>query len=190
MRDVMIDLETMGTKSKSLIVSIGAVFFDINTGEQGETFHQFIEMQDSIDCGLVVTGDTFKWWLQRNDDARYKLVEGLDDAAPLRQVLHNFIGFITSNIEIDDIRPWGNGASFDISLLEDAYEQIMVPAPWRFYNVMDCRTMEMAASHLVTRKSIPRQGTHHSALDDAKYQATYISAMYQAVKNTSIGRKV
>jgi DNA polymerase III epsilon subunit-like protein len=35
---VMLDLETMGKRAGCAIVSIGAVEFDINTGEIGRTF--------------------------------------------------------------------------------------------------------------------------------------------------------
>ena len=44
MKHIMIDLETMGNKSYSAIVSIGAVKFDIKTGETGETFYRNVNL--------------------------------------------------------------------------------------------------------------------------------------------------
>ena len=38
MKHVMIDIETMGNMSHSAIVSVGAVRFDLETGEIGEKF--------------------------------------------------------------------------------------------------------------------------------------------------------
>lgn len=54
---------------------------------------------------------------------------------------------------------------------------------WKFYSVRDCRTVEDMAQGLVCRKDIERRGDHHNALDDAVYQAEYISAMWKALKN-------
>ncbi|MCV5360349.1 3'-5' exoribonuclease, partial [Escherichia coli] len=39
MKHLMIDLETMDNKPTSAIASIGAVFFDPETGEMGEQFY-------------------------------------------------------------------------------------------------------------------------------------------------------
>ena len=40
---VMLDLETMGRKSNSALVSIGAVEFDLITGETGREFYKVID---------------------------------------------------------------------------------------------------------------------------------------------------
>jgi exodeoxyribonuclease VIII len=68
-------------------------------------------------------------------------------------------------------------------MLENAYNAVNLSPPWKFYNVNDCRTIERLARRRtgMTRRMFPRTGTHHNALDDAKYQAHYISKMYQAI---------
>lgn len=42
---LMVDIETMGTSSSSAILSLGAVEFDIETGETGKYFHITIDLQ-------------------------------------------------------------------------------------------------------------------------------------------------
>jgi exodeoxyribonuclease VIII len=74
---------------------------------------------------------------------------------------------------------WGNGATFDISMLEDAYRQYEIEIPWKFWNVRDCRTvLDMYESiRGGFNKTVNRQGAHN-ALDDAKFQAQYITMMW------------
>ncbi|EJZ0716186.1 3'-5' exoribonuclease, partial [Escherichia coli] len=64
---LMIDLETMGKNPDAPIASIGAVFFDPQTGEQGPEFSKIIDMGT---CGGTVDISTIEWWLQRSGEAR------------------------------------------------------------------------------------------------------------------------
>lgn len=47
MKNIMLDLETMGNGSKAAIVSIGAVFFNPLTGETGSEFYQVVSINSS-----------------------------------------------------------------------------------------------------------------------------------------------
>ncbi|ENC2998925.1 3'-5' exoribonuclease, partial [Escherichia coli] len=62
---LMIDLETMGKNPDAPIASIGAVFFDPQTGEQGPEFSKIIDMGT---CGGTVDISTIEWWLQRSGE--------------------------------------------------------------------------------------------------------------------------
>lgn len=53
MKNLMIDLETMGNSSNAAIVSIGACFFEPSTGEIGEKFSRIIYLESSQECGCV-----------------------------------------------------------------------------------------------------------------------------------------
>jgi len=75
---------------------------------------------------------------------------------------------------------WGNGANFDVAILDNifGYED-----PWEFWNVRDMRTLVWIASAIgFDKESIEREGTHHSAIDDAVHQAKVISKAYRQVK--------
>lgn len=39
MRDLMLDMETVATSANAAIISIGAVWFDVQEGVLGETFN-------------------------------------------------------------------------------------------------------------------------------------------------------
>ena len=54
----MIDLETLGVSPGSVISSIAAVQFDINTGEIGRQFYKNIDLQQSLDNGFTINAET------------------------------------------------------------------------------------------------------------------------------------
>ena len=70
---VMVDIETLGNKSRSVILSISAVKFDIKTGETFEEFHRTIDLKTCLDVGLEINADTFYWWTQQSKEALEKL---------------------------------------------------------------------------------------------------------------------
>lgn len=178
MKDIMIDLETLGTDQDSIFISIGATIFDLETSELGEQFYVNVDWQSSIDAGRTFTAATLKWWLKQSDEARQAILK--DDCESLASALIKLSAFIS---EVKRPVVWGNGATFDISMLENAYKALSLNIPWEFWNVNDCRTIARIAKALgVTKDDFPPlEGTAHNALDDAIYQAQYISGMHQAI---------
>ncbi|WP_434218569.1 3'-5' exoribonuclease domain-containing protein [Escherichia coli] len=123
---LMIDLETMGKNPDAPIISIGAIFFDPQTGDMGPEFSKTIDLETA---GGVIDRDTIKWWL----------------------------------------------------ILRRSYERQGIPCPWRYYNDRDVRTIvELGkAIDFDARTAIPFEGERHNALDDARYQAKYVSVIWQ-----------
>lgn len=170
MNNVMIDLETLSTAPDAAIMSIGAVIFDPATGELGDKFHMRVDFKEAVGSGRVDT-DTLKWWIGQSEEAGKDVTSGT--ATPL-EVLQAFTEFLP-----DDAVVWGNGATFDVTILASAYTRITnAVAPWKFSNVRDCRTVEDMATGICERSEFEREGIHHQALDDAIYQAEYISGMW------------
>lgn len=174
MKHLMVDLETMGTRVNAPVLAIGAVFFDPMTGTLGKTFDRRIDVADAMRYG-VADGNTLKWWMQQDAAAR-KLVYEAESSAS--DVFNDFVQFVGSNTQ-----PWGNGASFDISILDYAIPKITgKQPPWKFWNVRDCRTVKELARGVVPDYTLPREGVHHSALDDAIYQAKWVSHFWQNLR--------
>ncbi|EOV4026819.1 3'-5' exoribonuclease domain-containing protein [Escherichia coli] len=172
---LMIDLETMGKNPDAPIASIGAVFFDPQTGEQGPEFSKIIDMGT---CGGTVDISTIEWWLQRSGEARAAI---LADRIPLDDALLQLRKFIDENSGEFFVQVWGNGANFDNVILRRSYERQEIPCPWRYTNDRDVRTI--VALGLVmdfdARSVITFEGERHNALHDARYQAKYVSAIWQ-----------
>ncbi|EOK2889929.1 3'-5' exoribonuclease, partial [Escherichia coli] len=172
---LMIDLETMGKNPDAPIISIGAIFFDPQTGDMGPEFSKTIDLDTA---GGVIDRDTMKWWLKQSREAQSAI---MTDEIPLDDALLQLREFIDENSGEFFVHVWGNGANFDNTILRRSYERQGSPCPWRYYNDRDVRTIvELGkAIDFDARTAIPFEGERHNALDDARYQAKYVSAIWQ-----------
>ncbi|EHX7341399.1 3'-5' exoribonuclease, partial [Escherichia coli] len=170
---LMIDLETMGKNPDAPIISIGAIFFDPQTGDMGPEFSKTIDLETA---GGVIDRDTIKWWLKQSREAQSAI---MTDEIPLDDALLQLREFIDENSGEFFVQVWGNGANFDNTILRRSYERQGIPCPWRYYNDRDVRTIvELGkAIDFDARTAIPFEGERHNALDDARYQAKYVSAI-------------
>ncbi|HHC2089122.1 TPA: 3'-5' exoribonuclease [Klebsiella pneumoniae] len=180
---VMVDLETMGKKHNAPIVAIGAVVFDPATGSIGESFYKVVCLESSVNWGAVIDPSTVIWWLKQSSEARSAIVN--DDAIPLLDALLQFREFVSDNVAggSKKAQVWGNGASFDNSILRSSYDCIAEDYPWEYWNDRDVRTMvEIGqAISFAPKTTIPFEGSRHNALADAIHQARYISAIWQRI---------
>lgn len=177
--DIMIDLETMGTGKDACILAIAAVYFDPKTGDIGDEFYTNINLQSNINAGREIDASTLLWWMQQ-EKAAQEQVFSLNHTEPkLSEAIKSFADFFKT----DSHKVWGNGAIFDISILETAFKKCKTPLPWKFWNVRDVRTaVEMGQLlDFNPKKDMPFIGTRHNALDDSKHQAKYVSAIYKRI---------
>ncbi|HCX5013474.1 TPA: 3'-5' exoribonuclease, partial [Escherichia coli] len=172
---LMIDLETMGKNPDAPINSLAGKFFDPATGEMGPEFSKTIDLETA---GGVIDRDTIKWWLKQSREAQSAI---LTDEIPLDDALLQLREFIDENSGEFFVQVWGNGANFDNVILRRSYERQEIPCPWRYTNDRDVRTI--VALGLVmdfdARSVITFEGERHNALHDARYQAKYVSAIWQ-----------
>ncbi|EPT9304096.1 TPA: 3'-5' exoribonuclease [Escherichia coli] len=172
---LMIDLETMGKNPDAPINALAGKFFDPATGEMGPEFSKTIDLETA---GGVIDRDTIKWWLKQSREAQSAI---LTDEIPLDDALLQLREFIDENSGEFFVQVWGNGANFDNVILRRSYERQGIPCPWRYTNDRDVRTM--VALGLVmdfdARSVITFEGERHNALHDARYQAKYVSAIWQ-----------
>lgn len=164
----MVDLETLGTGYRALIVSIGAVVF--TPGERGHTnaFAVNIDPSSAQGAGLNIDADTVMWWMHQSQQARDALVTG--ELFTLRQALGGFAEWLPKGAKV-----WGNGSNFDNRILREAYEAVGMKCPWHFRDDRDMRTF--MAMHPQVR--LTREGGHHVAVHDAIFQ---VQCMAEAVR--------
>ncbi len=173
MKDIMLDIETMGTSTSAAIMSIGACYFDRSTGEIGETFHKQID----ISTNGVIDASTVIWWMKQDDDARSKFYEN-GKAGDIKDVLFDFTTFVKRNSRI-----WGNGIAFDNVIIRNAYDKLKSQSPWAFWDDRDVRTMVDLGQciGIDPKRDFPFEGVKHDALADAIHQAKYVSNIFQAI---------
>lgn len=176
MKHVMVDLETLGTNADAPIIAIGAVVFDDETGELSNEFYAKIDVESAVaECGPI-DPDTFKWWMQQSYEARTDAISGTTDFVDALTAFHQYVKGL-DEAQYGGITVWGNGASFDNSMLADAYKKSLGDVPWKFWNDRCYRTLKNL------RRDVPftMVGTAHNALDDAKSQALHAVKLLKAL---------
>ena len=169
--DVMIDLETMGTRPNAAIVSIGAIKFDRDGTHGG--FYRTVDLQSSIDAGLSVDGATIMWWLQQSEKARRDLYETDVGAVDLFNALTDLIEWIGDFDLIGGI--WGNGAAFDNAILKSAWHACGQGELWPHWLDRCYRTEKARHPHM----NVERIGVHHNAFSDAATQANHLIKLWR-----------
>lgn len=181
MRNWSIDLETLDVRPTAAIIAIGAVQFDRDTAKIGIKHYAEITFDSAIKAGTV-SGGTLAWWAEQSERAR-RVFGKQEKKTPLACALEELSTLMRSKSTAPIV--WGNGASFDISILEHAYHNGAhgLAVPWDYTNIRDMRTLVDMADHLGMREEDwpERSGTHHNAVDDAEHQARVISACWNVV---------
>ena len=181
----MVDLETMDNVATSAIVSIGAVECDLVTGEIGETFYRVIDLTDQLG---TINADTLYWWMGQSESARKALlVSGKISIVEMCKAFYRWIEYLTA--PTDNIRLWGNGASFDNSILRQTFRFYNHEFPTKYWNDRDMRTIvgfyPKSLQEQWQKKNL-RSGTHHNALADAQHQVKYCSDILKELGVTEL----
>lgn len=166
MNEVSFDLETLSLDADAQILSIGAVKFDRETKELGDQFHLIID----IGAGHPgkVDGSTVMWWMGQSAEARAAVFGADVERSPLLRVLGLFSEFCEGVTEY-----WQRGDK-DAQWLEASYKRVGLPAPFRFWQLNDQRTLTKAFEHKILHLE---HGGAHNALEDALFQARCILAI-------------
>ena len=133
---------------------------------------------------------TLAWWMDQGEKAKRIFAESKDKST----IAATFDGLIPFVAAHSGACVWGNGSSFDITLIERHYAMLArmdgwtKKQPWPYWNVRDMRTIVDAAGY-DTRKH-KRVGTHHNALDDAEFQAEVIARCFSIIRAPAIAPAV
>lgn len=187
--DIMIDLETMGTSSRAVIASIGAVAFDRSGPEppdriSSKLFYTIVDMQSCIDIGLEVDGKTITWWLEQTPQAQQALLKpGVHIKTALQQLSDfveqhtqsiDFSAFVAQHPQSMDDYIWSLPSTFDLVILQSAYRAIGSRPVWSHRQERCMRT-------LLSLFEVPKPNNEHAhhALWDAYYQAISVQRAYK-----------
>lgn len=181
---VMVDLETLDVSKEATILTIGAKVFILN----GNKLTGYKDFYVRVDSSLVkdyfsINLDTVNWWMQQSETARKEAF--LEPKIPLQQVLKNFNGWIQS------IKPhyfWAHGKEFDFPILEHAYNVVDLPIPWKYWQLMDTRTLFTIANLDYNSFSLSTKeegDVKHNSLKDCERQIKAVVRSYEIIKNES-----
>lgn len=173
----MIDLETLATTADAVILSIGAVRFNLETGavfdHPQRTFYQVVQVNSQRT--RRIDGDTLAWWMTQSKDAQAVFTE---PGAHLVEALFGLRDWVDPT---PGAMPtvWSNGADFDLPMLNHAFLVADIPTPWKPYAGRCYRTYKNLPGARAIK--VERTGKHHNALDDAVYQAQHLCAIHAAL---------
>jgi DNA polymerase III epsilon subunit-like protein len=161
LNQIMIDLETLDVRPTAVVVSIGAVRWNLST--IGDTFYHVLNMDDQQTVGRTISTQTMAWWALQSEAVR-----AVFDApkVPTPQALAEFTEWLgPGNLQI-----WGNGADFDNIIWGSLYDAFNVKRPWSYSNNRCFRTIKNICLPDDSHDLPKREGHHHNALDDAVFQ--------------------
>jgi exodeoxyribonuclease VIII len=179
---VMIDLETLSTENNAVILQFAAVAFDPMALAKGEqpgvvaTFDMFPTLRSQLSRRV---DETFLWWMKQAPAAQR--IQADAQREDLRLVLSAFSQWYN---KVDGKEVWAHGATFDISIVKDAYATVNLPAPWGYRDHRDTRTLFDDAA--LVRQANGREktaipaftGVEHDALADAIFQAILVQQAF------------
>ncbi|WP_437918957.1 3'-5' exonuclease [Sphingobacterium sp. LRF_L2] len=164
----MIDIETLGTRPYSVILTVAAVRFDSKTGIVGDTFYDRISVKNSLENEFVTDADTLKWWGTQPSETMREAFCGESSVENAMVGLMDFVG------DNSDTRVWANSPSFDLSLIRNACERLLIHVQWNYGQERDVRTLSNLNPEI--RYTVPFVGNKHDALADCRHQIKYLVA--------------
>lgn len=175
MKDVMLDLETLGNGKNKCIVQIGACYFDRDTGEIGETFKVNVDAGTHVKYGGELDAQTVYWWLEQPKEAQNSLLAGPRE---------NIIDAMTRlNVFLARAKAIWSHATFDFVAIQETFKQLDIKPLFHYRVARDLRTIVDAGKVTIDKQL--REGTHHDALDDCRFQVKYCVAALNNIKNKS-----
>lgn len=175
MNDVMIDFETLGVSPEAVIVQVAGVYFDRYTGETYDEILINIDIQSVIDEGFIMDWSTINFWLSQNKEAQQSVFDNAIDRVKIIPAMKEFNDFL----KMPYTSIWSH-KDFDFVLLRNYLKLLGIEPTFDFRAGKDIRTLTDLAN--ISSKDYPREGIHHNALDDCKFQIKYCVDCFNQLK--------
>lgn len=166
--EVMIDIETLGTRPGSVITQIGVARFD--KVKVQSSWSGYVSIDEQLEKGAKLDIDTLRWWAASPQGLAAQLAKRPISTTSVAYVLEQLDNQVRGCIGV-----WANSPSFDLVLLEDLYNRFERPLPWKYTQQRDQRTaLVMRGFKRASEVLQCDQQLAHDAGYDARYQAEVI----------------
>ena len=184
--DLMIDLETLSTRTDAVMLSVGAVLFTADQDEHGYPRKQFYglpNLHSQQRVGLHIEPNTLRWWLKQSSEARAEFDMDDNKLVSIQEVLMKLTQFIC---DYKPRRVWSHGATFDIPILAMVYARCQLECPFKYWDGRDTRTLFDLLGEPrggpVDKLLKPGGKTAHNAVLDCVNQANAVNYAWRKVK--------
>lgn len=170
---VMLDIECLGNSPETAcIVQIGAAYFNPHTGDISHAFS--VNVSPINQKGAVLEGSTVMWWLDQSKEAQNAVFKNEQESLSLALLkLNDFLE------GVDCI--WSH-ATYDFVIIVEAFKREQIKPKFSYKNGMDIRTLKYLSGLEISQT---REGVHHNALDDVKFQIKYVVEMLRKLNEKS-----
>jgi len=166
----MIDLETLDTSPACVVLTIGAVKFDPKKETVVDELYIRVDVDEQLARNRTVDDGTVAWWATQPQMVQDEAM-GEQDRMAVTDMIYQLNKFMVGTELI-----WGQGYGFDMTILENLYQQYGVNKPWNFWSLRDSRTVfKMMKTDPL--RVIPKVMAHN-ALADAHHQAQCLQWCY------------
>ena len=187
MNQIMVDIETLSAQPDAAICAIGAAAFSFQSGET-KTFYCEVDWRDHGErLNAHIDPNTQRWWSEQKPEAR-KVLDKKENTLLIDDALKHFSDWVVSVRKKTpklELGIWGNDINFDLTILESAFRATNQADPWQFWESRSVRTLVWMGKQfgIDPKKTIPREGVYHNAVDDSLHQAKYCRAIMERIKN-------
>lgn len=175
-KNLIFDLETLGTTFDSVVLSIGCTAFDFETGEIDDGINIKLSVEDQIkNYKRICEQGTIDWWKKQDEFAREILKPSdkdrtMDGALNLLNIYIKSTGYDWKNSYC-----FSRGTAFDFPILEHMYKQASLKQAYNTWKIRDVRTflelleMFLNANDIIIEQL--EQKNNHNSLEDCKNDA-------------------
>lgn len=192
-KDIMVDIETLGTGENATVFQISAMSFNIQTGDKFDSINLIGDIEKY--SSLNVDGSTLKWWLNTDKELLTELLnKGTYNEYDLFEALHKWLEAQSTTGDMKDVYLWGNGILFDNAKLQTNLNGCGgLNYPIFFRNDRDVRTiLELASiktglSEQEIKDSVTDENERkHDAFDDIAFQIRLVVKCYEILMNKEV----
>lgn len=181
-RHISLDLETLSFEPNAVVLSIGAVCFDLHTGEIGPQFQLNVDPQPDSDKGGHISESTVEWWIKPENAVAYAAVKK-DPLQPI-VALGGFDLFLGRHTDrsTSELCIWTMGSEFDPPIINQMAQRHGFKSEFPQPNVHD--TNFINRRHLADVRTVikmfpsvrgqSKKDVAHVAVTDALAQADFL----------------
>lgn len=165
-----VDIETLDTGRGAVVLSVGACKFDpYSFAEPENGKHWRLNIDEQLAAGRTVSESTLAWWSKQEQSVKDEAFSD-EDRMSVKDFAKEFNFWLKPAPKI-----WAQGPLFDIIILEDLYNTFGCTYAWKYWQVMDSRTL-FSLMPKDPRKEI--QVEAHNAMADAIVQSICVQRTF------------
>ncbi len=177
MKAISLDIETLGTNSDAVVLSIGACVVTPDGVQQEGAFYSRVNIQQQIDAGRSITEGTLRFWFEQDRKVQQSTF-GEGDGPSIREVVSKLYSWLDFH---GFPGVYCKGPQFDAAILDSMADSAKVERPVNYRKWRDIRTLEEIitwSGHedllIATKEATAKWEGAHNALADAQMQGEII----------------